>query len=391
MGRVKPLTDTQCKGFKPKDKEYKVADGDGLYLHIKPTGSKLWRLRVTINGKQTTKSLGAYPAMSLKDVRLKRDGIKSSLANGINPFMKKVEVLTFRGLASEYLKHRDDLSETYARKQGIILERNFYPLFGNVQVDGIEASHLIEALKRMSDRGVTVLARKGGALLDRIFRYGVTLQYIKYNPMRDIDMNVLLKSHKVKNFSHITDPKEFGELLRLIDDYSGDHSTRVALMLAPYVFVRPANIRMAEWSEFDFEAKTWTIPADKMKMNRDHVVPLTDKMIEIIKLNADNGSKYLFPSAWSTSKPLSENTLNVALKRMGYAGIMTSHGFRHTASTMLHETSHIHGVSSDVIEVQMAHVDASVRGVYNKALYIEERVKLMEWWSGRVDEMREMR
>jgi len=388
MARVKPLTDTQCKGFKPKDKEYKIADGDGLYLHIKPNGSKLWRLRVLIDSKQTTKSLGAYPAMSLKDVRVKRDEVKSSLANGVNPFEKKIEVMTFRSLANEYLKHRDDLSVVYARKQETILERNFYPLFGDVAVDQIASHYLIESLKRMSDRGVTVLARKGGALIDRIFRYGVTLQYMRYNPMRDIDMNVLLKSHKVKNFSHITDPKEFGELLRSIDDYSGDNSTRVALMLAPYVFVRPANIRMAEWCEFDFDAKTWTIPATKMKMDRDHIVPLTDKMISIINLNKDNGSKYLFPSAWNMSKPLSENTLNVALKRLGYAGVMTSHGFRHSASTMLHEASHIHGVNSDVIEVQMAHIDGSVRGVYNKALYIKERVKLMEWWSDRVDEMR---
>ncbi len=388
MARVNPLTNTQCRSLKIKDKMYKVADGDGLYLQMNTSGSKLWRLRVLIDGKQTTKSLGAYPAVSLKEARQKREDIKISILNGDDPFIVLIE-RNFKYLASEYLEHRDDLSEKYAKKQKQILERNFYPIFGDTLLEDIENSDLIKALKRMSDRGVTVLAHKAGSLLDRIFRYGVTLQYIKYNPMRDIDMSVLLKKHKAKNFPHITDPKEFGELLRTIDDYQGDYSTILALMLAPHVFLRPANIRMAEWNEIDIGNRVWVIPAEKMKMSRDHIVPLTEKVIKIIELNRDNGSKYLFPSPWSSSKPISENTMNIALKRMGYNGLMTSHGFRHTASTLLHENISIHGVSSDAIEIQMAHIDGSVRGIYNKAIYLKERRILMDWWSDYIEKIKQ--
>jgi len=389
MARVNPLTDSQCKNFKIKDKMYKVADGGGLYLHINKSGSKLWRLRLLINGKQTTKALGIYPAVSLKEARQKREDIKASLQNGINPFIIEVK-RDFKSLAEEYLQHRDDLSEKYSKKQKQILERNFYPLFGDILLEEIENADIINALKKMSNRGVITLAHKAGALLDRIFRYGVTLQYIKYNPMRDIDMSILLKKHKAKNFAHITDPKEFGELLRVIEDYKGDYSTKLALMLAPHVFMRPANIRMAEWNEIDIKNRVWVIPAKKMKMSRDHIVPLTDTVIEIIELNRDNGSKYLFPSPWSSAKPISENTMNIALKRMGYDGVMTSHGFRHTASTILHENIHIHKISSDVIEIQMAHIDGSVRGVYNKAIYLAERENLMNWWSEYINKIKKI-
>jgi len=389
MARVKPLTDTQCKNLKPKEKEYKVADGDGLYLHVTPTGSKIWRMRVVIDGKQTTKGIGKYPAVSLRDARAHVESARDSLATGVNPFEKNTGAMTFNSLVEEFFKHNDHLSPKYIKEQKGLIENNFYSFIGDMGIAEVSTSHLISAFKRMNDRGVSILAKKAGSQINRVFKYAVTLQYIDKNPMSDIDLGVLVKNKKSENFAHITDQNEFADLLKAIDEYSGDHSTRLALKLAPYAFVRPFNIRHMEWVEIDFDKKLWTIEADKMKMGRDHIVPLTDSMIDIIRQNEGNGSRFVFSSSWSKSKPMSENTLNVALKRLGYGGIMTSHGFRHTASTLLHENSHIHKIGSDVIEIQLAHVDGSVRGVYNKAIYMEERIRLMQWWSDKIDELRE--
>lgn len=391
MGKVISLTDNKVKILKPRDKEYKVADGDWLYIKIKPSGLKSWELRYNLNGKQSSKSLGRYPVVTLKEARIKRDEYQKMIAEGIKPrdAEKKKIIMTFEVLMGEYHKHRDDLSEKYLADNTNLLNRDFKNIL-NMPIADIKPFHLIQCFKGMENRGLKSAPKKAGSLIDRLFKYACTMLYMESNPMSAIDLRILLKKHTPKNFPHITDPQLFKELLCTIDDAILDINTKTALQLMPYAFVRPANIRSMLWNEVDFDRRIWTIPASKMKMNKDHIVPLTDSMISILKIMEGNGSIYVFPSPQSRGRQLSENTLNVALKRMGFAGIMTSHGFRHTASTILHENIHIHGIPSDVIEMQLAHVEKnSVKGIYNKALYMEERTSLMQWWSNYLDGLQE--
>lgn len=391
MAKVKPLSDRQIKAAAAKDKEYKLADGDGLYLHVKPNGSKLWRLRYVLDGKSSTKSLGKYPDVNLTDARKKRVEIRKEVAQGIKPVKKVVRQsgMIFSELCEAYFAHRSDLSQNYIDDNTAFLKNHYYPTMEYLQLDDIEVVHIIEVVKMLQRKGTVTVVKKTGSLLNRIFKYGVTMQHMKRNVMADIDLSVLVKPHKPKNFAHITDEEEFKGVLKSIDLYPGDLFTRTALQLMPYVFLRPANIRGALWSEFDFDKKLWTIPAEKMKTGKEHVIPLTDSMIEIIKRAEGNASEFVFPSPQTVFRQMSENTLNVALVRLGYKGKMTSHGFRHSASTILHEHIHEHGIPSDVIEMQLAHVEKnSVKGVYNKALYMKERVRLMQWWSDYLDEVK---
>lgn len=389
MARVVPLSDSKIKSLKPQEKEYKVADGDGLYLHITPNGTKLWRIRYKLYGKLNTISIGKYPEVTLAMARSERAQVKAQVADGKKPTILKVadhSGMTFSELVDEYFAHRNDLSEKYVQNNMGYLKNYYYPTLENVPVECILPTHIIEIVKFMNKKGVKETIRRTGALLNRIFKYATTLQYMSRNPMSEIDLSVIVSKAKKKNFAHLTDENELGELLIAIDGLKADIYTKTALQLLPYVFVRPQNIRSAKWEEFDFEKKLWSIPGEKMKMDRDHIIPLTDKMIEIIKTVEGNGSEYLFPSPYSRTRQLSENTLNMGLIRLGYKDRMTSHGFRHTASTLLNENAHKHGVSSDVIEIQMAHVEKNVvKGTYNKAIYIEERIRLMKWWSDYLD------
>lgn len=386
MSRVAPLTDNKIKSARPREKKYKLADGDGLYLTITPQGSKRWEYIYKIDKKQSSKAIGSYPTITLKEARVKRDEYRKMLAEGQRPRDSKgngvTKSMVFKDLMEEYHKHHDELSARYIKDNTNMLERDFSSIL-NKSLDDITIEDLLECFKAMEKRGLKSAPKKAGSLLTRMFKYAVTLRHTDNNPMASIDLTVLLKKHTPKNFPHTTDPKVLKGILYSIQEGTMDIYTKTALTFMPYAFLRPANIREMLWAEIDFGAKTWTIPASKMKMKKDHVVPLTPRMISILKSSPSKGkSKYVFPSPQTNFRPMSDNTLNVALKRLGYKDIMTSHGFRHTASTMLHENIHNHGIPSDVIEMQLAHVDShSVRGVYNKALYMKERIALMQWWS----------
>jgi integrase len=227
-------------------------------------------------------------------------------------------------------------------------------------------------------------------LLERIYRYANTIGKANKNILAGIDKSLVLKKPKEQNFKHTTDPKELKNILLSIDEYFGDISTKRALQILPYLFVRPFNIRAMQWDEIDFDKKLWIIPAKKMKMKKEHIVPLYKTVIEILKQQKEFSyslSSYVFPSIISKTRIMSENTLNVALKRLGFD--VTSHGFRHTASTLLHENMHIHNIPSEVIETQLARtVGNSVHQTYNKALYIDLRVKLMNWWGEYLDNLK---
>ncbi|UCM99453.1 site-specific integrase [Sulfurimonas sp. SWIR-19] len=270
------------------------------------------------------------------------------------------------------------------------LTKDIFPFHQDQDISEIETLEMLKTLQRIDQRGANVSAKKTFSVVERVFKYAVMQGYTERNIMADLDKKLAFRSVKVQNFKHITDPNELAELLKLMEGYQGDYATRNALCIMPYLYVRPANIRFMEWGEIDFNKKIWTIPAEKMKGKKEHMVPLSDTVIKYInnmKQISYGVSKYVFPSPNSNVQPLSENTLNYGLKRLGFD--ITAHGFRHTASTILHENIRMHGYSSDIIEMQLAHsVGNSVQQVYNKAQYIDERIGLNKWWSDYLDNLK---
>ncbi|MFT4091920.1 MAG: integrase arm-type DNA-binding domain-containing protein, partial [Asticcacaulis sp.] len=338
------LSDTQIRNAKPKDKAYKLSDGDGLNLNIQPNGSRLWQLRYRFNGKENVLSFGQYPHISLKQAREKRDEAKRLLADGRNPSAEKKRAAvekqialgnTFSSLAQEFiaLKVQEGLSDatlTKLRWYHSLLEK----ALGNRPVGEIEPMDVLAALKEIERKGNYESSKRTRAFAERVFRYAIITGRAKFNPANGL--GEALVSPKTRHYPALVDPKAVGGLMRSIETYDGHIQTKLALRILPHVFVRPGELRHAEWSEFDLDKAVWVIPAAKMKMRSDHAVPLSGQVIEYLKTleKFRMGSRYLFPSFMTPLKPISENTLNTALRRMGYGqDEMTSHGFRSTAST----------------------------------------------------------
>jgi len=391
---VRPLSEAKIKTAKPKDKQYKLFDGDGLFLTIYPNNIKRWSMNYSFVGKATTIAIGKYPEVSLKEAREKRQEIREKVRKGENPSKKAQKLKNKENplevISREYFEKREDLSESYKEDHIKKLEKDIFPKFGVLGMDMIGPMDMLSAIQAIDKRGSNVTAKKVFGIVDRIYRYAVTVGKAKRNIMNDLDKKVALRTVEVKNLAHTTDIKELADLLKAIDEYAGDYNTKMALKILPYVFVRPSNLRFMEWKEIDFKKKLWNIPGSKMKMKKDHVVPLANSVLKVIEEMKDVSygvSVYVFPSRLYKTRGLSENTFNTALKRMGFE--VTAHGFRHTASTLLHENISKHKIHSDAIEMQMAHtVGSSVKQVYNKALYIDERIELMQWWSDYLDELK---
>jgi integrase len=385
MARItKPLSDLEIKNSKPKEKQYKLYDGDGLSIIIFPNGKKKWRYDYTFNKKRNSISLGGYPELSLAAVRKKINIFNEKKSQGINPVEEKVvkKIQSLKELIEEYFETRSDWSEVTRKDMKQRIEKNVYPYIGDIQIDKLNKKDIIDTLLIMEKRGATENGKKVFTLLNMTFKYASTLQKIERNILADIDKNLLFTKKKKTNFAHTTDPAVLKEILLSIDNYSGELNTKIGLQLLPYLFVRPYPLRYMEWNEIDFKKNVWLITKEKMKTDIDFIVPLSKYVTDILKQHQiyKGNSTYVLPSLISASKPLSENTFNFALKRMGFN--LTAHGFRHTASTILHENIHIHQIPSDVIEIQLGHsVGNSVHRTYNKAQYIEERIRLMNWWS----------
>ena len=389
---VTPLTDAKIKKAKPTSKVFYLRDGGGLNLQVNPSGSKIWMIDYVnpITKKRSTKTIGHYPYVSLKEAREERDAFKAS-AKDKRTFTNVKSDVTFGEVSKLYFsKLEKEKSLSYAAK-----EKSRYNMYlkslSRLHIAEIEKNAILDIAKSIQSSGKIEQGHRVFALARRILDFAAANDIVETNVLFGVQTRVVLQTpSKKSNYAHITDKKEFAKLLEDIDNYYGSVLVKLALQIAPYVFVRPANLRMMEWSEIDFEERTWTIPAEKMKMNNAHIVPLTDSMIEILKeAEQFKQSKYVFYSPTTTLKPLSENAVNQALQRLGYKDRMTGHGFRHTASTLLHENIHIHGIPSEVIELQLAHTDSnSIRAVYNKAKFLDLRFKLMEWWSDYIDELR---
>ncbi|NQY22798.1 MAG: tyrosine-type recombinase/integrase [Campylobacteraceae bacterium] len=397
MARItKPLSEAEIKNAKVSEKDYKLYDGSGLYLKVFSNGIKRWYLRYVYEKKTNTLSFGKYPLLTLKEAREKRNDTLKGLSNNINPSSRaknkniRKDEHKFIDVAREYFMMREDLNERYKGDCIRKLEKDIYPYVGEEYMDDIESLRMVEVLQIIDKRGANVSAKRTFNIVERIYRYASTVGKAKRNIMGDVDRNLIFRKVEVKNFAHTTDIKELSAVLHAIDYYGGDYSTKMALKILPHLFVRPYNLRYMEWNEINFIDKLWTIPGTKMKTKKDHIVPLSSSVLGVIeemKKVSKDVSKYVFPSRVSNSKTLSENTLNFSLKRMGFD--LTAHGFRHTASTLLHENNRIHKIKSDIIEMQLAHkVGSTVHQIYNKAIYLDERIDLMNWWSSFLDNLK---
>jgi integrase len=392
------LNDTRVRTAKACERPIKLSDSGGLYLLIQPHGSKLWRLAYRFGGKQKSLALGVYPMITLKHAREKRDEAKRLLAANIDPStQRRLEKLsastgnTFRAVAQEVLmklEREGRAGATLAKKRWLL--EFAYPAIGDRPIAEITAPELLSVLRKAEAGGRFETARRLRSTCGMVFRYAIATGRGERDP--SVDLRGALTAPKVTHRPAIVDPADIGALLRAVEDYDGLPLTKAALKLAPLVFVRPGELRRAEWAEFDLERAEWRIPAAKMKMRRLHRVPLSKQALAIIHdlRPFSGGGQWLFPSVRSTSRPMSENTLNAALRRLGYSKEqMTAHGFKGLASTRLNEMGRW---SPDAIERQLAHQESDdVRHAYmHAAEFWSERVRMMQAWADYLDELRDV-
>jgi len=387
------LNEMKVRNAKSKEKFYKITDSDGLYLHVTEKGGKLWRFRYRFGGKEKLLALGAYPEIGLLDARQRRDDARRFLANKIDPGavrkaqkQAKVEdTETIEVIAREWHdKFKSKWTEGHAQKILRSLELDVFPWIGTRPIKEIRAPELLTVLRRIESRGVLEGAHRIRGLCSMIFRYAVSTGRAERNPAQDLIG--ALPSAKEKHLAAITEPKKVGGLLRAIDTYSGSYIVRLALQLSPLVFTRPGELRHMEWSEVNFDESLWSIPAEKMKMREPHLVPLSRQALKILEevKKLTGSSKYAFPSGRTFDRPMSNNAILAALRRMGYTKEeMTPHGFRAMARTIIDEVLQ---VRPDFIEAQLAHrVSDPLGRSYNRTQHLNERRKMMQMWADYLD------
>lgn len=392
------LTDTAVRNARPKEKPYKVTDSQGLYLLVNPRGSKLWRVKYRMNGVERKLALGSYPEITLAEARTARDAARRQLAHAVDPNAAKRQARieasvrasnSFAAVAEELIekKGREGLAQATLEKQRWLLKL-LGADFGKRPVADITPQELLHELRKHERRGRLEATKQLRSFASRVFRYAAATARAERDPAQLLIG--ALTTAKVKHFPAITDPSAFGALLRAIEDYQGDPAVMYALKLTPHVFQRPGEIRQMEWKEIDFEKAVWIIPEGKMKMRQPHSVPLSRQALAILTemLSLSGSGRYVFPSVRTLARPISDNTINAALRRMGYSKEqMTAHGFRTSASSLLNESGKW---NPDAIERALAHmVSGEIRRIYNQSAYWPERVAMAQWWSDYLDELRE--
>lgn len=394
---VTPLTDTQIKNAKSKEKSYKLADGGGLYLEVMPTGSKLWRMKFKqANGNESRLAFGSYPEISLVDARQKRAEARKLMSDGFDPGQAKRDekqskafaaAHTFEAVARQWLvKTAAIRSESTQVKVAAWLENDVFPSIGSKPISTIGPRDVLATVQKMEARGAIDSAHRVKQLCGQVFRHAVATGSAE----RDVtaDLKGALSTAPKSNYAAITEPKKVGELMRAINDYSGHPYATAALKLSPLVFVRPGELRAAEWAEIDLEAAEWRIPGRKMKMKIDHMVPLSAQAMEILRtIHPLTGhGKFVFPSLRTGEQCLSENTINAALRGMGYSKeVMTAHGFRAMARTIMDE---VLGERVDLIEHQLAHAVKDPNGrAYNRTAHLPARREMMQRWADYLDSL----
>ncbi len=385
------LSDVLIRAVKPRDKPYKLSDERGLYLIVTPSGSRWWRFKYSLDGREKGLSIGVYPDVPLALARKRRDEARQLIASGIDPSAKRKAEKTARGdtfkaIGDEWLALQEKkLAVATFAKATWILENLIYPRVGDRPITKITAQDLLAALRKIEVRGTHETAHRARQRCGQVFRYAVATGRAEHDITADL--RGALAPVVSKNHAALTDPAEIGKLLRAIEGYRGSPTTAYALKIAPLTFVRPGELRHARWSEFDLDGAEWRIPGERMKMREQHIVPLARQAVELLReLRSISGrSDYVFPSLRSASRPMSENTVNAALRRLGYSkDEMTGHGFRSLASTLLNEQ----GWHPDLIELQLAHAERNkIRAAYNRAQRLSERKKMMQAWADHLDSL----
>jgi integrase len=389
----KCLSDTAVRNAKPKSKSYKVSDGDGLFLVIMPSGSKYWRLRYFVAGKEKLLALGVYPEITLADARDRRAQARKILAAGNDPSevkkeAKRVATLkygnTFEGVAREwYEKRKHEWAPGSVRCKLHYLEKQLLPTLGPRAITAITAPDVLDLLRVIEGRGTLDTARRVMQMCGQIFMYAIATGRVERNPVPDLRGALMTPVVKHQSFLKAS---ELPDYLRTLEAYDGTLQTKLALRFLLLTFVRTNELRGAEWTEIDWAKAEWRIPAERMKMKELHIVPLSKQAIATLReLEKLTGSRpYIFPNQHNPATFMSENTMLYALYRMGYHSRATGHGFRSTASTILNENE----FRSDVIERQLAHGERNrVRAAYNHAQYLIERRQMMQWWADYLDEV----
>jgi integrase len=390
------LTKFLIDNTKPGTKSRRLSDGRGMYLEIAPAGGRWWRFKYRLAGKERRISLGVYPDVGLAEARDRREQARKQVAAGIDPAQQrraeKIALVersenTFEAIAREWFAmFSPKWVTTHSNKVIGRLEKDLVPWLGSRPIRDITAPEVLSVLRRIAARGADETARRALQDCGRVFRYAVATGRADRDPTRDL--SGALAPRTVVHLPSITEPKAVGALMRAIDDYQGTFVTRCALRLAPLVFTRPGELRQAEWAEFDLEKAEWRIPAERMKMREQHIVPLSSQAVAILRdLQPLTGrSKFVFPSVRTRLRPMSDNTVNAGLRRLGYGkDEMTGHGFRSMASTLLNEQ----GWSRDAIERQLAHGERdAVRAAYNYAEHLPERRRMMQAWADYLQTLR---
>lgn len=394
------LTDTAVRNAKRESKPYKMYDRDGLFLLVNPGGSKLWRWRYRLDGKEKLMALGEYPVVSLAKARELHLAARQTLADGTDPMAeRKAELETKQKEAEARQREAENSFEKIARQwwewwaagksprhADYVLRRmeaDVFPAYGFKFIDAVTPADIRRLMLDIEKRGASDVAKRAHETTGQIFRYAVANGFAKRNPATDFKPSDVLKAVKEENFARV-DAKELPKLLVTMEDYDGDAITRLALKLIAYTFVRTSELIEAPWEEFDLDNARWVIPAERMKMDTPHIVPLARQSVDVLKalkLLTGNGL-LVFPGALNKKKPMSNNTILFALYRMGYRGRMTGHGFRGLASTILHEN----GFEEAHIELQLAHMKRNkVAAAYNHAKYLPQRAAMMQWWADYLD------
>lgn len=394
--RIIPLSETKIRNAKSKAKPTTLFDGGGLFLLVTPSGGKLWRFKYRFGGKQRLLALGIYPEISLADARRRRDDARRNLAAGVDPgairkaqkAADSAETETFEVIAREWhTEFKANWTKGHATTIMSRLERDLFPWIGKRPIKDIKAPELLAVLRRVESRGALESAHRIRTIAGQVFRYAVATGRAERDPAGDL--RGALPQPGEKHHAAITDPKEVAPLLRALDGYQGGFVVKSALRLAPLLFVRPGELRHAEWAEVDLEEASWCIPGGKMKTGQDHIVPLCAQAVEILTdlQKLTGASKYVFPSGRSFARPMSNNAVNAALRRLGYdKDTMSGHGFRAMARTILDEVLQIR---PDIIEHQLSHAVRDPLGrAYNRTTHLAERKNMMQLWADYLDGLR---
>ncbi|RXJ76592.1 integrase [Arcobacter sp. F155] len=401
---VKPLNDTQLKNAKAKEKDYKLSDGEGLYFVVKKNGTKSWRYDFSYGGKRKSMSFGIYPTVSLKDARTKKDEAKYSLANNVNPISikkakKTSETITLSDVIEDWLKLRKKSKSEATITQNKRILKNITIWLGNIAIKDIRRIDIINALQKYQEKGVIESAHRLLALVNKIYMYAVTNEYVEHNIIADIDKkSILVPNKKDAHLPALIEPKDIKQLLidinSISEKYRSDISTIFIFKLLPYVFVRSENIRLMRWNELNLEEGYWAIPKEKMKMNIEFVCPLPHQAVKLIKEiepYSRHRSEFVFPSPQKSDRGVSGATLSDTLVRLGYQNRHTVHGFRSMFSTTAHNLYKEHGFHSDIIESCLAHKERNrVKASYNresKFKYYEEKKELIQWYANWLDNL----